>query len=63
MSPLIQGVVIALVPLLVLQTGALIFYAGSVAATLRNLHDQFKDVKQDVRELRAAVFNEERGTL
>lgn len=58
MSPLIEGLIIALVPLLILQTGALIFFAGSVTSTLRSYGHEFKDLKQDVRELRAAVFNE-----
>lgn len=59
MSPLGEGLIIALVPLLILQTGALIYFAGSVAATLRSHGYEFKDVKQQLRELRAAVFNEQ----
>lgn len=46
MNPLVQDIIVALVPIAVLQTGALIYFCGVVVTTLRNC-------KEDIARIQA----------
>lgn len=40
MGPILEGVVIALVPIFLVQSGTLLYWAGQISRTVRE-HDEF----------------------
>lgn len=47
MNGLVEGVIIAIVPIGVVNTGALIYFAGLVAATLREHEGRLKRLERE----------------
>ncbi len=56
MTQVLQGVIMALVPLLVIQSGALIYWAGQITRAVRDHDQQLKERSEECKQCKSLVI-------